>query len=86
MVIPENEIWCPYCGMDTRPAQKLSNGCVVALIVVIGYPVLVFGTCLIAMMSNPGPETSWMVPFFIFLLPLLLVVLLSWAAVKNRKP
>jgi hypothetical protein len=70
--------------MDTRPAKKLSNGCVVALIVVIGYPVLVFGSCLIVMMS--APSGTWTIPIIVFLLPLVLVVLLSWAAVKNRKP
>jgi hypothetical protein len=85
-VIAENEVWCPYCGMDTRPAQKLSNGCVIAMIIVIGYPILVFGSCLIMMMSYPGPSAVWLVPFVVFILPLLLVVLLSWAAVKNRKP
>jgi hypothetical protein len=86
-VIAENEVWCPYCGVDTRPAKRLSNGCVVATIVVIGYPVLAFGFFLVLAMADTAVSLPGLLaPVFIFLLPLLLVVLLSWAATRNRTP
>ena len=77
---------CPQCGYRLS-RSKLSNGCVVALIVAVGFPLLAFGGCMLVFMdSYTNPSAGELFIVYVFVAPALILAVISWLAVRNRKP
>jgi hypothetical protein len=61
-----------------------------ALLFLVGYPVLVLGTCFVvvlASMSGQGTSSTFdqLMPTIIFLAPAVLIGAIAWLVVRNRR-
>jgi hypothetical protein len=83
---------CPNCGLDFTKKAGLSTGCVIALLFLVGYPVLVLGTCFVIIIGSMGRSSMGtttalerMAPTIIFLAPAVLIGAIAWLVVRNRR-
>ena len=86
----ENDKRCPNCGYELRAPQGLSTGCVLALLFLVGYPVLAVGTCFVVIITSlgqgaPSGAADALFPTLVFVAPAVVLIVVAWLILKNRR-